>query len=44
MAARIYARYCKTEVRLGYTFGMSGKPLPEVTGLEPDITLLRKAA
>lgn len=29
----LYARYCETERRLGFTLSMSGKTLPEITGI-----------
>lgn len=31
----LYARYCGKERALGFTLSMSGKTLPEITGIEP---------
>jgi len=40
---RLYARYCKTEIRLGHTLSMSRKSLPEITGIAPCARLLQAA-
>lgn len=32
---QVYARYCHKEIELGFTVSMSGKRLPEITGIEP---------
>lgn len=36
----LYARYCETEKRLNHTLSMSRKPLPEITGIQPNYALL----
>lgn len=38
MQPALYARYVELEQRTGYTMSMSGKTLPEVTGIEVQIT------
>ncbi|WP_375292153.1 phosphoadenosine phosphosulfate reductase domain-containing protein [Sphingomonas melonis] len=32
---QVYARYCHKEIELGFTVSMTGKRLPEITGIEP---------